>query len=313
VDLFNHLAKFKLFMVVAREGSFHQAARTLRMAQPSLSQSIKNLEDVLGEQLLVRSHRGVEVTPAGRLVLELCHRVDRGLASLKTGLATHGAALGKHLRVGVHESAAVYIWPLATREIKAKLPELETTLATGRSAELMQDLRQGEIDAALVIEPTEAQGTIVKTLYSDHFACFVGRGEGSMRSRSAEPEEVQISAELPLILFYSAQVGPSQKLEELTAVRGIEKQHTLRVESFEVAKEFCRQGLGVAILPTRVAAQSVRDGNLRRAHVQEFGDREFGRHRFCYCYRPDHWEIGAIRTLEKLLRALAIQLDASVK
>ena len=99
------------FREVARQLHFRKAAETLAIAQPALSRAIAQLEAALGADLLNRTRRGVEVTPAGRLLLERSSRCSRGLAAIPNGfIALAGGQVG-HVRVAFTGLAMATVLP----------------------------------------------------------------------------------------------------------------------------------------------------------------------------------------------------------
>src|SRR5687768_7896174 len=107
----DHLEKLRSFAVVARTGSFRRAADRLRVSQPALSQSVQALESILGKPLLVRSSRGVTVTPHGLVLRDFTERLLEDVEAIERELDAAGEPMTGHFRIGAFESLAIALLP----------------------------------------------------------------------------------------------------------------------------------------------------------------------------------------------------------
>ncbi|MBG0512093.1 LysR family transcriptional regulator [Agrobacterium sp. MOPV5] len=140
---------YRYFLAAAEELHFTRAAQRLNVAQPALSQQIRQFEDELGSQLFHRLTRGVELTEAGEALLPFARAVL--LASEQGALAAQRAAKGElgKLRIGFTSSASFN--PIVTSAIgrfRQAYPELELELQEYATTILMQSLRDGRIQLA---------------------------------------------------------------------------------------------------------------------------------------------------------------------
>jgi DNA-binding transcriptional LysR family regulator len=152
------LRHLRYFVAVAEEQSFTRAAERLWIAQPGLSQQIRALERELGLRLFDRLSRGVVLTEPGRIFLD---KARLAIAAADDALATGrdaGAGLIGHLRLGLSTQARTELWPLVVEAFRARRPEVELTVMEAGSDTLVRDLRDGRLDAAIVLGPvTQSQ------------------------------------------------------------------------------------------------------------------------------------------------------------
>jgi DNA-binding transcriptional LysR family regulator len=133
------------FREVARHLHFRKAAETLAIAQPALSRAIAQLESALDTTLLNRTRRGVELTPAGKFLLERIEPLLRGLAALPVDLrALAGGQVG-HLRVAFTGLAMSTVLPRLLREFHLKHPGIRLELTESPTSAQLESLRAGEI------------------------------------------------------------------------------------------------------------------------------------------------------------------------
>ncbi len=133
------------FREVARQLHFRKAAETLAIAQPALSRAIAQLESALDADLLNRTRRGVEVTPAGRLLLERIEPLLRGLAAVPGDLqALAGGEVG-HVRIAFTGLAMATVLPRSLREFHRRHPGIRLELTESPTAAQLAALQAGDL------------------------------------------------------------------------------------------------------------------------------------------------------------------------
>jgi DNA-binding transcriptional LysR family regulator len=147
------LRQLRYFVTVAEELHFSRAARRLNIAQPPLSQQIRQLEAAVGAQLFVRTSRKVELTPAGSAFLEGARRAlsEAERAAEMAQRASRGET--ETLRVGFTDSAALSILPGTIRRFRAELPMVHLDLTEASTLTQLDAVRLGIVDIAFVRGP----------------------------------------------------------------------------------------------------------------------------------------------------------------
>jgi LysR family transcriptional regulator, benzoate and cis,cis-muconate-responsive activator of ben and cat genes len=133
------------FREVARQLHFRKAAETLAIAQPALSRSIAQLETSLGVDLLNRTRHGVEITPAGHLLLERIEPLLRGLAAIPTDLAALAKGQVGLLRVAFTGLAMATVLPKILREFHRHHPGIRLELTESPTSVQLAALQAGDI------------------------------------------------------------------------------------------------------------------------------------------------------------------------
>ena len=157
----------KYFIAVAEELHFGHAAERLHMAQPPLSQQIKKLEQELGVQLLNRTKRKVELTPAGklfldeaRLTLQQAERAQRIAQEAERGMRGR-------LRIGFVTSACYSIVPILIRRFRQENPLIDLEMIEMTPSQQIEAMEDGTIDAGLLRPPIGPSCMLVKTLFEE--------------------------------------------------------------------------------------------------------------------------------------------------
>ncbi|NLF90048.1 MAG: LysR family transcriptional regulator [Corynebacterium marinum] len=170
------LSQLRTFVTIAENKHFGTAATKLGISQPSLSQALVALEQGLGIQLIERSTRRVIVTPAGEELLPYAKAtLDAADAFLAHSRGTHGTLIGP-LTIGIIPTIAPYILPSLLTSINEHYPQLEPHIVEDQTRHLVQMLRDGKIDLAVMALPSEATGVAEVPLYSEDFAVVVPTG-----------------------------------------------------------------------------------------------------------------------------------------
>lgn len=168
------IRQLKLFIAVAEELHFGRAALRLHIAQPPLSQQIKQLERELGVRLFERTTRAVNLTSAGEALLIQAKRVIAAVAEAE--LATRAGGLGKYgrVRVGFAGAATRHLLPRLALEVKARHPNIELELQGNLYANAAQEaLAHREIDLGFVRLPFNIPGLQYRAIEEETLFCLL--------------------------------------------------------------------------------------------------------------------------------------------
>jgi len=152
------LRQLRSFVAVARERHFGRAAESLRVAQPAVSQHIRALETGLGVRLFERTSRSVELTAAGRTLLEGAPAILDGVRRLEEATRATARAVHGELRVNYTRTAPVGVATDIVEAFRRRHPAVTLTIDTLTTARNVELLRAGSVDAAFVRLPLEDAG-----------------------------------------------------------------------------------------------------------------------------------------------------------
>lgn len=164
------LRDLEYVLAVAEETHFGRAAERCNVSQPTLSVQVRKLEDALGIVLFERSNRRVMLTPAGQGIVRQARTVlaeaQRLLVLASEG---RGAPLTGRLVLAAIQTLGPYLFPLILRSLRQEFPLLALALSEARTAEILEGLRDGRIDAALLSLPIPTAGLAVSPLFIEPF------------------------------------------------------------------------------------------------------------------------------------------------
>jgi LysR family transcriptional regulator, hydrogen peroxide-inducible genes activator len=147
------LHQLRYFCAVAETGSFSRAAEQSHVSQPSLSQQILKLEDELGARLFDRLGRSVRLTELGKTFLPRAHAVLRELEAAKGDVVEGKEFIGGPVTVGVIPTVAPYFLPPHLTAFSRKFPQVRLTVLEEITPVLLDRLRAGTIDVAILALP----------------------------------------------------------------------------------------------------------------------------------------------------------------
>jgi DNA-binding transcriptional LysR family regulator len=142
---------------VAARGSFSAAAEALHYTQPAISRRVAQLEHELGLPLVVRSRRGIHLTPAGELVVAHCEAVRLRLLRLQGELAELASGARLTARIAAFSTAFIGLVPALVRALRERAPGAEPTLERCGHDDALARVRRAEVDIALVFSRPELQ------------------------------------------------------------------------------------------------------------------------------------------------------------
>ena len=164
------LRDLEYVVALAEEHHFGRAAERCNVSQPTLSVQVRKLEEGLGIALFERGNRRVMTTPAGQAIVRQARTVlSEAQRLLVLASEGRGAPLTGRLVLAAIQTLGPYFFPLVLRSLRQEFPLLSLALNEARTAEILEGLRDGRIDAALVSLPLPTSGLTVSPLFIEPF------------------------------------------------------------------------------------------------------------------------------------------------
>jgi DNA-binding transcriptional LysR family regulator len=192
------LRHLRYFVAVAEELHFRRAAERLYVAQPAVSEQVRKLEVELGVRLFDRTHRSVALTAPGAALLEEARRVLHQADVAQRAARNAGRRELGRLRVGYLADALPPAVPKALAYFRTAAPGIEVILESGRPLQLIDDVRQGRLDLAVVSLPAPVTGLRVMPLGEDVGVAALPESHAMSREPELDPRRIADSALLLL-------------------------------------------------------------------------------------------------------------------
>jgi LysR family hydrogen peroxide-inducible transcriptional activator len=284
--------QLRYFVAVAQMSSFSRAAEACFVSQPSLSQQIAKLETELGRRLLDRLGRRVQLTDAGRQLLQSATAILGTMDDVKRRLQDDANLDGCRLAVGAIPTIAPYVMPVLLERYQKKHPGVEVTVHEDVTRHLIDAVVAGELDVAVLALPLEEERLELETLWTEELLLAIPRGHALARKKritmaDLRPERFLLLTEMHCL---GAQV--------LSYCRAHECQPLIACRSAQIAtmQALIEQGLGISLLPEMATQGPARKGIVYRRLANPAPTRTIT----VICRKHRYHSLAAERFLKKL-------------
>jgi Transcriptional regulator len=266
-----NLYQLTTFVTVVSEGSMTAAADKLYLTQPAVSQQIRNLEEDLGVELLVRGVRQIKATPQGEVLYEYAKKIINLTQLAEIAIKSIGAEMKGQLRVGTLNSIGLHLMSPIVGRLMRHNPDLMLKIDYAKGDELVKAFKKGAYDVVILPEVgiefgLELENTEAKFLQKEEM-WLVGSGKDEKIPQQITSADL---AQLPLVNFSEEFPNFIKQLNE--KMRAAKLPETSIFESANVGtlKRVIEAGLGWGFLPAHSIKKQVRSGRLSRVYVKDF-------------------------------------------
>lgn len=240
-----NIRDLKYLLAINETGSFSKAAKQCFVSQPTLSGQVKKLEESLGVMVFERTSKQIILTAVGEQILLSARKV---IAEVERIDALADAAidpLSGRFRLGAFPTLAPYLFPKLVRPITACMPDLKLILIEEKTNVLIDKLKSGEIDAALLALPVADEQFNVVELFDDYFRLAVKKD-----NKLAKLAEIGQSALMSegLLLLEEGHCLRDQALD-VCSLLGANEEQDFRATSLETLRLMVKAGTGITLIP----------------------------------------------------------------
>ena len=252
------LASLALVVRVAETSSITKAAQACHIALAAASRRIAQLEDQFGVQLLYRTARGVELTPAGNALLQHARILMSQVDELRADLTDYSKGSKGTVRVNANASALAQYLPEDLATFAAAHPAIKVSLGEERSGAIVQSVQSGAADIGIVMEGAEAPGLELLDYRADTLCAVVPRKHPVKAKRLAFESLLEHD-----FVGLESNTVISQIMLEQASRAGRPLRLRVQVKSFDVVAKMIQAGLGIGILPEAAARSFAAPMGLR--------------------------------------------------
>lgn len=262
------LKQLESYVRVAELGSFTRAAAVLQVPQPLLSRHVRQLEVELHQSLLARNGRGVTLTEAGRVLLEHARGILHQVAVAREELEAVRGALSGRVSIGLPPSLSKLVTVPLTFEFRQRMPKAQLSLTEGFSLLMVESLRAGRLDLAVLYNPAPSPDLEMSLLHEEALILIAGRQ--AQGKAGALPPTVTLTALADLPLIAPSRPNAFRLLIESEMLRIQRKpQIVLEIDGLNAILELVREGLGYAVLPAYTLSNFPDTQAFTTHHIQD--------------------------------------------
>ncbi|MCT1904632.1 LysR family transcriptional regulator [Oceanobacillus sojae] len=256
---------YRVFFITAIEKNFSKAAKRLFITQPSVSHSIKLLENELGIQLFTRTSKGVLLTKEGEVLFgylkqafDLIDNAEQKIAEMKN-LQSGSVTIG-----GSDSTCKHYLLPYV-QSFQELYPDIQIKLQHGSTPQILDKLENGLIDIGIVHLPVHQSNASITDFLSINSTFVVGERFQHLTGEMLSLSEIQA---YPIISFSEA--SNSRKfLHQLFLKQNLEVKPDIEVGSVELLIECAKIGMGVAFVTKELVLKELAEKQLFEVHIDE--------------------------------------------
>ena len=260
------LRQLRYFVAIVDHGSLSRAARVLHIAQPALTQQIRQLEEELGAQLLHRSAQGVLSTDAGKTFYEHAQAILKQVDDARSAVAQSADKPAGTVALGIPQSvSAALALPLLTA-VREHYPEISLQLTEELSGNLIEQLKSGRINLAVLFDDGQL-GAFATTPLVEEDMMFITRA-GSRFAPKKKAIALAKAVEVPLILP-GLQHGVRPRIESTARAAGLATRDIIEINSIAILKSAILAGMGATLLPVAPVRAEVERGAMRALAIHD--------------------------------------------
>ncbi len=280
-------AELTYFIEIAACGNLSRAAERLGVTQPALSQAVRKLEDEVGVPLLIRSKTGVRLTKSGERLQQQARQLLDDWARIRGEAVVLNEEARGHYSIGCHPSVALYSLPHVLPTLLGNHPGVEISLRHDLSRKITEGVVSCRIDFGIVVNPVEHQDLVIEPICFDTVGFWTAREDSSLQKIS----------DRDCVLICDPELMQTQTLCANLSRQGIRVRRTVESSSLEVVAALTASGVGIGVLPRRVATR-IKEFALRPAGEQlpTYEDR------ICLIYRADGVASKGSRIVARMIR-----------
>jgi len=186
-----NLRALEYLIALAEYRHFGKAAEACFVSQPTLSMQIKKLEERLGVQLLERTNKSVMLTNAGKMIVERVRRILTQVDEIYAEAKLAGDLYSGELKIGIIPTLAPYLLPYIMPSLKKTFPKLTYYLHEEKSAGLLDRLKQGYLDAAILTLPIHHNDFVIAPLFEEEFMLAVPQRHALNKRKTIKQTELK--------------------------------------------------------------------------------------------------------------------------
>lgn len=240
-----NLRDLQYLVAMADYGHMGKASVACNVSQPTMSMQLKKLESWLGVALFERRQKSMHLTAEGLMLANRARSIMQEAEALVAHAKTLRDPMAGEFRLGAFPTLAPYYLPSAVPRIAAEFPKITLLLLEDKSERLLEQLRTGALDAALLALPVTEKGLLSIPLFCEPFTLAVSRTNPLARKKWVEPCDV---VKENMLLLEDGHCLRDQALD-VCSVIGTSEHTGFRATSLETLRQMVSMGNGVTLMP----------------------------------------------------------------
>lgn len=258
------LRQLRYYVAILDHGSLSRAARVLHVAQPALTQQLRQLEEELGTQLLHRSAQGMLATDAGKVFYEHAQAILKQVGDAKSAVAHSAEKPAGAVTLGLPQSISGALALPLLKAVRASYPDISLQLTEELTGNLTEQLKSGRINLAVMFDDDQLAPFAVTPLVEETLM-YICRADAPQTGASITLAE----AGRTQLILPGLQHGVRPRIENVVRASGCTLEHVIEINSIAILKSAILAGMGATILPVAPLLDEVERGAMRAIPIVE--------------------------------------------
>ncbi len=257
---------FKVFCDLVETASFSRAATLNSITQSAVSQQIRALEQRYDVSLIERGKKNFSVTQEGRAFLQASKEILSTYGNLGDRIRELQNVVAGQLRVATVYSIGLHELPPFLKKFRAVYPGVEVLIDYRRSAQVYNEVLEGDADLGLVAFPTKRTGLVIEDFWRDKLVLICHPSHPLAESRCIRLRDLHGEK----FISFEPDLPTRKVIDRLLREQGVEIEHAMEFDNIETVKRAVEIENGVSIVPQTSVADETRNGSLVAVEIESF-------------------------------------------
>jgi len=291
------LTQLKYLLAVAKHRNFTKAAQEVHATQPTVSMQIKALEDELGVKIFDRSKNPLRITSIGEKIIEQAKKIVSENKKIEEIVKNEKGYIGGEYKLGIIPTVSPTLLPIFLKDFIKKYPKVDLKIYELTTEEIVQKLKDEELDAGLLATPLEDPEIVEKPLYNEPFIGFIPKGHRLYGKEKLRDEDLAVD---DILLLEEGHCFRDNILNICRSENIFPDDFYLETGSFDTLVKLSKEGLGMTLLPY-LHTLDLREEDKK--YLKTFEKPEPARE-ISLIYHKDHYKKGVTNALYKLIKGI---------
>ena len=239
------LTQLKYTLAVAEEGNFTKAAEKCFVTQPTLSMQVQKLEEELTIKLFNRTTKPISLTPIGLKVIEQAKVILKEAKRMGDVVTSEKGIIGGDFRIGIIPTVMPTLLPLFLSTFIKKFPKVNLKIEELNTASIIEELKNGKLDAGIAATPLDDPKLLEKPLYYEPFVGYIPENHSLSKLKSLSVEDLE---KIDILVLEDGHCFREHVLKLCQTTKSLNS-FNLKSGSFETLIHLANDGMGMTLLP----------------------------------------------------------------
>jgi len=240
------IAQLKYLLAVAKYLNFTKASIQCHVTQPTLSMQIQKLEDELGVIIFDRNKKPIKVTEIGKKIIDQAKTIVNESARINDLVQQEKGYIGGVYKLGIIPTIVPTLLPMFLKNFIKKYPDVQLEIFELPTAQMIEQILDGKIDAGIAATPLEETQIVEKPLYYEPFVGFIPETHRLFQKKTLDEQDLDVK---DILLLDEGHCFRDNILNICRMKTNEPKQFELKIGNFDALIKLSKEGLGMTLLP----------------------------------------------------------------